>query len=279
MAKNIIKADGTAEPYSEEKARLSFLKAGASQEVASRAAKELTAAIKNNMTTAQIYDRALYQLEKLKPEAALRYSLKKAIMDMGPEGFVFEKYIAKILQEYGYTTEVGQFVNGYCVEHEVDVVAKKEGKIYMVECKYRNSPGAKSDVQTALYLNSRFMDIEKAFIKKNGIAGGSIEGWLATNTKCTSDAKKYARCVGLKIMAWQYPEVENLQYYIESKKLYPISILSTITEKQKIKLFNSDIILVKDLLSLKIESLMGLLSINYQKALDILRESKIAMRD
>lgn len=279
MAKNIIKADGTAEPYSEEKARLSFLKAGASQEVASRAAKELTAAIKNNMTTAQIYDRALYQLEKLKPEAALRYSLKKAIMDMGPEGFVFEKYIAKILQEYGYTTEVGQFVNGYCVEHEVDVVAKKEGKIYMVECKYRNSPGAKSDVQTALYLNSRFMDIEKAFIKKNGIAGGSIEGWLATNTKCTSDAKKYARCVGLKIMAWQYPEVENLQYYIESKKLYPISILSTITEKQKIKLFNSDIILVKDLLSLKMESLMGLLLIKYQKAQDILRESKIAMQD
>lgn len=279
MAKNIIKADGTAEPYSEEKARLSFLKAGASQEVASRAAKELTAAIKNNMTTAQIYDRALYQLEKLKPEAALRYSLKKAIMDMGPEGFVFEKYIAKILQEYGYTTEVGQFVNGYCVEHEVDVVAKKEGKIYMVECKYRNSPGAKSDVQTALYLNSRFMDIEKAFIKKNGIAGGSIEGWLATNTKCTSDAKKYARCVGLKIMAWQYPEVENLQYYIESKKLYPVSILSTITEKQKIKLFNSNIILVKDLLSFKMESLMGLLSIKYQKAQDIHRESKIAMRD
>jgi hypothetical protein len=279
MAKNIIKADGTAEPYNEEKARLSFLKAGASQKVARRAARELTGSIKNNMTTTQIYDRALHQLEKLEPKSALRYSLKKAIMDMGPEGFVFEKYIAKVLQEYGYNAEVGQFVKGYCIEHEVDVIAKKEGKIYMIECKYRNSPGTKSDVQTALYLNSRFMDIEKAFIKKNGITGGSIEGWLVTNTKCTSDAKKYARCVGLKIMAWQYPEVENLQYFIESKKLYPLSILRTITGKQKVKLFNSNIILVKELFNFKMESLSGLLSINYQKAENILHESKILMQD
>lgn len=279
MVKNIIKADGTAEPYSEEKARLSFLKAGASQEVATNAAKDLTAAIKNNMTTTQIYNRALHQLEKLEPEAALRYSLKKAIMDMGPEGFVFEKYIAKVLQEYGYSTEVGQFVKGYCIDHEVDVVAKKEGKILMIECKYRNSAGSKSDVQTALYLNSRFMDIEKAFTEKNGMASDSIEGWLVTNTKCTSDAKKYARCVGLKIIAWQYPKTKNLQYFIETKKLYPVSILSTITEKQKIKLFNSNILLVKELLNYKTESLSGLLSANYQKARDILQESKIIMRD
>ncbi|GAI02479.1 unnamed protein product, partial [marine sediment metagenome] len=60
-------------------------------------------------------------------------------MDMGPEGFVFEKYIAKILREYGFITEVGRILNGHCVNHEVDVIAKKENQVCMIECKYHNS--------------------------------------------------------------------------------------------------------------------------------------------
>ncbi len=275
MGKNIIKADGEAEPFDKEKINLSFLKAGASPEAAIKATRVISKTIKNNMTTTQIYNKALEQLKIIGPEATLRYSLKKAIMNMGPEGFVFEEYIAKILREYGFTAEVGQFIKGYCVEHEVDVVAKKEGKIYLVECKYHNSAGLKSDIKTALYINSRFMDIEKACIKNNSPSCNSIEAWLVTNTKCTSDAIKYACCVGLKIMAWQYPEVENLQYFIESKKLYPISILSTISEKQKERLFDSNIILVKELLNFKIDSLVEFLSIDYQKAEKIFNELKI----
>lgn len=276
MVKKIIKADGKAEPYDKEKITESFLKAGLSPGAASEAAEDLTRKIKNNMTTTQIYTRALNRLKKIEPEAALKYSLKKAIMNMGPEGFVFEKYIAKILREYGFSTEVGQFVKGYCVEHEVDVVAKKDGKIYLVECKYHNSPGTKSDVKTALYINSRFIDIERAYMNNNRTLK-PVEAWLVTNTKCTSDAIKYARCVGLKIMAWQYPEVENLQYYIEGEKLYPVSILPSITEKQKEKLFDSNIILVKELANFKIDNLVKLLSINNRRAEKILNETKILL--
>ncbi len=274
MAKYIIKSDGTAEPYSEEKVKLSLIKAGASEEIATRTAKELTRAIKNNMTTAQIYNRALHQLEKTEPKAAIRYSLKKAVMDMGPDGFVFEQYIAKILREYGYIAEVGQIIKGYCIEHEVDVVAKKGDTTYLIECKYHNSPGTKSDVKTTLYLNSRFMDISKAHVKNNESTDSKFKAWLITNTKCTSDAIKYACCVGLKVMAWQYPEDENLQYYIESKKLYPVNILPVITEKQKERLFDSNIILVKDLLNFKVDSLARLLSIKQnrvEKILDVVK--------
>ena len=275
MAKNIIKADGEAEPFDKEKINLSLLKAGASPDAAMKAIRAISKTIKDNMTTTQIYNKTLEQLKIIEPKAALRYSLKKAIMDMGPEGFVFEEYIAKILREYGFTAEVGQFIKGYCVEHEVDVVAKKEGKIYLVECKYHNSPGSKSDIKTALYINSRFLDIEKAYIENNSPSSNPIEAWLVTNTKCTSDAIKYACCVSLKIMAWQYPEVENLQYFIEAKKLYPIRILSTISEKKKEMLFDSNIILVKELLNFKIESLAEFLSIDYQKAEKIFDELKI----
>jgi hypothetical protein len=277
MGKYIIKADGAREPYNEQKINSSFIKAGASPEVAYVATRKINKKIKNNMSTDEIYHKALGHLKVMEPRTALKYSLKRAIMDLGPEGFVFEKYIAKILKEYGFSTEVGQILNGYCVEHEVDVVAKKEDKTYIIECKYHNSPGIKSDIKTTLYIHSRFLDIEKACREKDNNDHTCFEAWLVTNTKCTSDSIKYANCVDLKILAWQYPKVENLQYFIETKKLYPISMLTTITEKQKEMLFDSNIILIKELASYKPDNLVELISINQAEALQILNEATIIL--
>jgi len=275
MEKYIIKADGKKEQYDEEKVSCSFIKAGASPEIATVATKTINKKVKDNMSTDEIYHRALSHLRVLEPRVALKYSLKRAIMDMGPEGFVFEKYIAKILREYGFITEVGQILNGYCVDHEVDVVAKKENQICLIECKYHNSPGIKSDIKTALYIHSRFLDIEKACREKDNNNNTRFEAWLVTNTKCTSDVIKYAGCVGLKILAWHYPKVKNLEYFIETKKLYPISILSTITEKQRDILFDSGIILAKELGSYKVGSLAELISVSQPVALKILNEASI----
>ncbi len=275
MEKYIIKADGKKEQYDEEKISSSFIKAGASPEIATAATKTINKKVEDNMSTDEIYHRALSHLRVLEPGVALKYSLKRAIMDMGPEGFVFEKYIAKILREYGFITEVGQIINGYCVNHEVDVVAKKESQVCMIECKYHNSRGTKSDIKTALYIHSRFLDIEKAYREKDNNNNTRLEAWLVTNTKCTSDAIKYAGCVGLKILAWHYPRVENLEYFIETKKLYPISILSTITEKQRDTLFDSDIILTKELGSYKMDSLAELISVRQSRASKILNEASI----
>ena len=273
MTKYIIKSNGEKEPYDEEKIKSSIIKAGSSPDIATEAARTVTRKVKDNMSTDEIYSKTLNRLKVLEPGVALKYSLKKAIMNMGPEGFAFEKYIAKILAEYGYSTEVGQFVNGYCVEHEVDVIAKREGTICLIECKYHNSPGIKSDVKTALYIHSRFLDIEKARREKDG--SDHLEAWLVTNTKCTSDAIKYAGCVGLKIMAWHYPEIKNLQYYIEIKKLYPVSILSTIDKKQKEILFDSGIILIRELENCGVDNLTRLIHVNHRQASKILNEASI----
>ena len=277
MDKNIIKANGNIEPYNEEKINSSFRKAGASPEIAAEATKTIIKKIKNNMSTDEIYHKALSHLKVLEPRVALKYSLKRAIMNMGPEGYIFEKYIAKILQEHGFTTEVGQILKGYCVEHEVDVVAKKENKTFLMECKYHNSPGTKSDIKTALYIHSRFLDIEKAYRQKNNDSHPCLEAWLVTNTKCTTDAVRYSVCTGLKILAWHYPRRENLQYFIESKKLYPVSILFGITERQKEILFDSDIILVKELRDCSKDSLAGLISVSQPEASKILNEARIIM--
>ncbi len=277
MGKYIVKANGTKEPYNEQKISSSFIKAGAPPDIAIKATGIINKKVKDDMSTDEIYHEALGHLRVIEPRTALKYSLKRAIMDLGPEGFVFEKYVARILKEYGYTTEVGRIVSGYCVEHEVDVIAKKENRICLVECKYHNSPGIKSDIKTALYIHSRFLDIEKAYREKDNNDHTYFEAWLVTNTKCTSDSIKYANCVNLKILAWQYPKVENLQYFIETKKLYPISILSTITRKQKEKLFDSDIILIKELGGYRMDNLTKLISVSQPQALKILNEISIIL--
>ena len=96
-----------------------------------------------------------------------------------------------------------------------------------------------------------------------------------TNTKTTQDAIKYASCVKMKILAWQYPQERNLQYFIENKKLYPISILPSIKKNYKEKLFESGIILVQELISLNAEEIMKLLSIDGKKTAKILDEVEL----
>ncbi len=289
MKQIVIKADNTEEEFNKDKLNASLLKAGASAEHSASAADEVDSQFKDRMHSDDIYNRALDHIKKRDPMAALKYTLKRAIMNFGPAGFVFEKYVAKILEQNGYRTEMPpQSLSGFCVDHEVDIIAEKEDEHFMVECKYHNIHGNQSDIKTALYINSRFLDLKKGWDSKNNnkAKDGSSENksysnnksadkyyngpenqnynnlcktyyftgaWLFTNTKCTSDAIKYANCSGMKITAWNYPENESLQFYIESKKLYPVTILSTLSKNHKEKLFENNILTIKELVSFQIE--------------------------
>ena len=271
MNSHIIKSNGNIEDFSPDKIINSLIRSGCSRKQAEKALGHIRTQIHDGMSTDDIHRMALRHLGKVEHKLALKYSLKKAIMGMGPHGYIFEQYIAKILSKYGYHTKVGQILKGCCVDHEVDVVAKKDNLVFFVECKYHNHRGTYSDVKTALYIHARFVDIEKA-IRKKSDKKNHYHGWLVTNTKCTGDAVKYASCVKLKIMAWQYPETRNLQYYIEKKKLYPVSILTSIKKKQKEVLFDSGILLVQELIAMDAEGIMRILSIGRSATLKILNE-------
>lgn len=249
----IVKKDGIKEAFDEEKIRKSLINAGASRDFTESIIKMVRDKLKNMMPSKEIYKIIRTYLRRKKPDIALRYKLKRAIMDLGPTGYIFEKYIAKILTEYGYNTEVGEIVSGYCVDHEVDVIAEKDNAHYMIECKYHNNLDTSSDIKTALYVHSRFQDIKKACMEK-GNGYNLKEGWLITNTKVTSEVIKYTRCVEMKVVAWHYPEEKNLEYYIENKRLYPISILDGLNNQQKNILYDNGIITVKDLINYGVEN-------------------------
>ncbi len=243
---NIIKASGDKQRFSEKKLYKSIKNIGAPSNLAENVVNEVVRKVYPEMKTDKILKEVTRRLHKESPALAARYNLKEAIMQLGPTGFPFEKYVAGILGEYGYIVKIGEQIRGKCVMHEVDIMAKKENKHFMIECKYHNRRGVRSDVKTTLYTYARFLDIKKAWQEREKRILN--QAWLVTNTRCTSEAIRYANCVGLKIIGWRYPKNESLEYLIEKKSLYPITVLPMLTRYTKEKLSQQGLMLIRDLL-------------------------------
>ncbi|MDI1355653.1 MAG: restriction endonuclease [bacterium] len=246
MKKEIVvtKASGQTEPFSIRKLRLSLTRANATNAAINSIIEQLMPKLYQGISTKKIYSEAFRLLRTHSKPHAARYYLKRGIMELGPSGFPFEKFIAKLFEKQGYSTQVGQIVQGHCVSHELDVIARKPNEINMVECKYRNSAGMPVDVKTPLYINSRFEDVLANGTFKT--AGDTVNGWIATNSKFTSDAISYARCKGLRLISWDYPEPNSLRETIDKLGLYPLTCLTSLTCQEKQWLLDKDYVLVRD---------------------------------
>lgn len=236
----IKKADGSSEPFSVSKLENSLKRAGASKRVIQEIVEKVTDELTLGMTTKEIYKKAFTLLQnKEKSPVAAKYSLKKAVFDLGPSGFPFEDFIAEIYRAMGYNTSTDVMLKGKCVEHEVDLLAVKEGKKYGAEIKFHNRQGIKTDLKVALYVYARFDDLIKS--KKVN------EGALITNTKFTSNAIFYGKCIGLKMISWDYPSEESLYSLIEKTGLHPITCLTTIKNQDKKRLIENKIVLCRSI--------------------------------
>ena len=246
MAKTVIKASGREEDFDLQKLINSLVRSGAPQDVAQDIAEKVGIQISPSSHTRHIYRLARRMLKKYNHVSGLKYSIKKAISLLGPSGYPFEKYFGKILTAYGYTVELNRIIDGYCVQHEVDIVASNDKEQCFIECKYHTEGGKATDVKVALYVHSRFRDIKKAVeMKKDKTI--AKQGWLVTNTRCTSDAIKYAECAGLRIVSWRYPGEASLEKMIEDKRLYPVTILSSVKRQSLDMLFSNNIVLAQEI--------------------------------
>ncbi|HMK43153.1 MAG TPA: restriction endonuclease [Dissulfurispiraceae bacterium] len=243
----ITKSSGIQEDFQLAKLIDSLMRAGAPQDIAARIADDISRQMPQVAHSKHIYKIAKRLLRKYNRASGMRYSLKKAIYSLGPSGFPFERYFAKVLSHHGYSTQTNVVVKGYCVSHEVDVIAQDASGKHMIECKYHNDPGKNTDVKVALYIHARFQDIKKEYERapeKNGIFS---QGWLVTNTRCSGDAIAFAECAGLKIISWRYPEDSSLEKMIEEKHLYPITVLQFPDRRSLEACIAHDIILAKDI--------------------------------
>jgi hypothetical protein len=228
----VIKADNTREVFRSEKLVSSLVRSGADKKVADTILSAIQNELHDGMTTAEIYRRAYRLLRKGAQEVADRYSLRRAVLALGPTGFPFEKFVAEIFKRKGYEVEVGRILEGKCISHEVDIVAKKDGHTVGIEAKFRNRIGDRSDSKVALYVSARFNDLTRG-ADERGEKCSIDHGMIVTNTKFTKNAIQFGECVGVKLIGWTYPGKGNLQDLIEETKAHPLTALGTLSKAEK----------------------------------------------
>jgi hypothetical protein len=244
MKKNdiyITNSEGEAIKFSEERLRTSLMKAGASLFLANEITEDIKRALKSGLPKYQIFQTAFKLLKKKEKLSAARYKLKQGILELGPSGFAFEHFIGELFRAQGYHVKVGQFVEGKCVSHEIDVIATNELETVIVECKYHNRLDLRCDVKVPLYIHSRFNDI-----RNNGFYK-EFKGWIFTNTSFSDDARAYANCSGIEIMDWNSEKKRNLKDLIYTHELFPITCLLSITKEEKTMFLNQGVVLIKQL--------------------------------
>lgn len=235
--------------FNETKLRNSLEKSGAKSDLIEKVMNEINSILYPGIKSKEIYTKAFSILKKISRPNAARYKLKKAIVELGPTGYPFEKFVAEILKSQGYNTQVGVIVKGNCVSHEVDVIAENKDKKLMVECKFHTDQDRNSDVKVPLYIQSRFKDIEGKWIYNETDKNKIFEGWVFTNTRFTSDAIQYAKCVGLNLVGWDYPINNGLRDLVNDMGLHPVTCLTTITKKEKDELLSKEKLLCSDLIN------------------------------
>src|SRR5690349_11519846 len=121
----ILKSSGDVAPFYVDKLKRSLLKSGATEEQAEKIISQIQQNLYEGISTKAIYQRAYQLLMGEARSLAAKYKLKRAIMELGPTGFPFEKYIAAIFHQEGYVVQTGAIVEGHCVNHEIDIIAKQ----------------------------------------------------------------------------------------------------------------------------------------------------------
>lgn len=259
MSFYIQKYSGKTEPFNIKKFTASLQRAGASKSLIEQLVLEISD-LPYLRTTKEIYEFALSRLGKQNSALAARYNIKRALLDLGPSGFPFERYIAALFNAQGYETRTHTTTYGFCVEHELDVIAIKRNEHLIVECKFHNEQGLSCDVKVPLYTKARCDDIVKKLVL-NGDTHTQHKAFIVTNTRFSKQAIAYAECTGITLLGWSYPQGAGLESLIDIYHLHPITALVSLDNRQKKLLIDHGLILCRD-----VE--------HHQKALDALSLSE-----
>lgn len=274
---HIIKSDGERVPYDRNKLINAFDNIGVDHATSISITKLIEPQLYDGIPTRKIYRIAYSLLWKDSIRHAGRYRLKTAILDLGPSGYPFEIFVGRIFESMGYRVQIGEQIQGKCIQHEVDVVATKPGEKVIVECKFRGDYKGKTTVQVPLYIHSRFADIKEKWEKENSNKEINIRGYVVTNTRFTIDAIKYAECVGLGMISWDYPKNNSLKYHIDRSGLHPITSLRSLKKTDQQHFLKEGIVLCSELENH--EELMRKHGLNDKQIARVLIESKLLIAE
>ncbi|PRD57412.1 restriction endonuclease [Sphingobacterium gobiense] len=244
---HVQKHSGELVPFEPNKLRYSLSKSEASEDEVDRVFQRIQPRLYEGITTRELYELAFDLLKDFRDSYAARYSLKKALRDLGPEGFYFEKWIGKVFANAGYNTITGKTVQGHAVTHEIDVIATKGDAMLAIECKFRNDVDAKISVTTPMYFLSRVKDLKGLSFSFFETARQFTGGWLVTNAYLTADSISFGEYYKLNMLAWDYPVHNNIKHQVDNLELYPVTCLTNLNGVEKNLLLKNGCILVRDL--------------------------------
>ena len=277
MAQIVVKkSTGEREPLMIDKIIVALRKAGANNKIAEKIATYIEHRIKKNVTTKTIYKMTLDKLRAEHPAIAARYSLRNAIFKLGPAGFEFEKYIMLLFRAHGYKAHLPEILQGKCITHEVDVLAKKDGKAIMMECKLRHATNIYINIKDTMSTWARFKDLEDGARLKR--CPKVDECWLVTNSRFSHDSERFGDCKKMTLLAWDHPSEKPLPAWIDKKKLYPVTVLHSFCRAHLKAFGKAEILLLQDIVEYSIDELKEKTGLPKKQLEPIIKEAKTVLR-
>ncbi len=272
MTVYVTKADGTREEFGKWKVVRTCLRMGASQETAQAIADEIETKLYDGISTRRILQMIYSRLRKRRPVMKLQIDLRRSLslLRSAPD---FERYIRLLLSEHGYTVTPNQIIRGRCVEHEIDAVARKDGKTCIVEVKHHYKYHTPTSLDVSRISRAVLEDLTEGH--QLGLNNLQIDyAMIVCNTKLSEHAKKYADCRGISHISWSSPPNHDLQTMIEKKKLYPITILKGLNAATRNKLASNGILLLKQLAETNVSQLRRQTGISKEKLMSLVDNAR-----
>jgi hypothetical protein len=241
----VVKWDGRTEEFDPSKIVRTLTRMGAPQSVAEEIADDLTDRIEEGMTTKEIYDMAVTELETHREVVEFRRDLRDGLARIG-SGFIFEDYVRLLLEEYGYKVSGNVVIQGACVNHEIDSIAERDSETIYVEMKHHSVLERYTPFEVTLAAKAKWEDLQAGC--EQGLNDCPFDRVLiVTNTRLTKHAQQYAECVGIEHFGWNTPRGRGIDWFIENKKLYPVTILRTVTDEERDQLYAHKIMTLNQL--------------------------------
>jgi len=256
----VRKVDGRLELYDQSKVIRTALRMGLDRKAAEELADEISDKIYDGIPTKEIFSLIQEIASKIKPELKYVKDLREAISAMRPKPD-FEEYVRVVLRSAGYVVEPGRVLEGRCVDHEIDGVAFKDEEVLVVEAKHHVNPHSYTGLDVILQLWAALEDLREGY-RLGFHSYPFTSAMLVCNTKISLHAERYARCKGIKYMAWNYPRAFALRDIISTHKIYPVTMLKALSKLQVAKLGDKGIVTLSQLKELRKDELANLIGVS-----------------
>lgn len=214
---------------------------GASEATATTIADRVETEAYDGIRTKEILDFVWKYLGEHHPESRIRVDLRLALslLRSKPD---FEEYASLILRDLGYSVQSNMVLRGRCIEHEIDAIAQKKETTILVEVKHHDRAHTYTPLEVSMKVWATLEDLRSG--NKLGYHNVNFTSALIIcNTKFTNHARAFADCVGIDHIGWKSPPSNCLEGIVESRGLYPVTVLKEDRALQRLLLDNGFLLL------------------------------------